>query len=113
MGHANSRIPREDRAEVQSHLDALNTILPQPDLHQLNVIVAFDAGTASYRLESDAEARVTEKLEWQASHNVGGKVVVAPSVDAARVFFGIPAPAAPTGTPDVEDNVITPDDKVG
>lgn len=100
----NNSIPREDRAEVQASLDALNTILPAPDLTQIDVVVT--AGH-SYTLEATAAARVTEKLAWLVSHQLPSPTSpslpsIAPSIKAACAFFGVSMPAAPSGSLDAD-----------
>ena len=108
MGHVNSLIPREDRAEVQGHLDSFNKILPMPDLTQVNVVVTTTAGTASYTLDEESTNRVVEKCGYLVSHQVSSPTsaqlpALAPKVVAAMAFFNLPLPLAPTGGSDVED----------
>lgn len=114
MRVVNNSIPRDDRAEVQMHLGALNAILPNPDLNQMEVVVGADG---SYTLDEPAKARVTAKLDWLVSHQTAlasaSHPSLAPTVQKACSFFGIDLPDAPTGTPDVEGGAITPGDKVG
>ena len=108
MKVVNAQIPREDRAEVQAALGALNQILGTPDLHQMNVLVAFNDGTAVYKLDAASLARVLAKLGELVSHQLPSPTSpalpsIAPSVKAACEFFGVTLPAAPTGSLDVDD----------
>lgn len=106
MRVVNNLIPRVDRALVQSHLDALNAILPAPDVTQLDV----EVNATSYTLEATAAVRVTQKLAWLVGHQTPSPTgatlpSVAPTVKAACAFFSIALPAAPTGAPSVDEGI--------
>ena len=107
----NTNLPRQDRAEIQLHLDSLNGIIGLPDLNQMSVLVAFNDGTAVYKLDAASLPRVLAKLGELVSHQLPSPTSptlpsVAPSVKAACTFFGIALPAAPTGSLDVADSGI-------
>lgn len=107
----NKDIPKSDVAEVQGALDALNEILPKPDLTQADVIVTFLAGTPEYRLTVQAHRRVVTKTAELVSHQLPSPTAaslpaIAPKVRSACELFGIPLDFPPTKPGDVDDMAI-------
>lgn len=103
MRAVNNLIPRVDRAVVQMHLDSLNAALPPPDLNQMDV----EVNATSYTLEQSAEDRVVAKFAELVGHQLpsptGARLPsIAPSLQAAAIFFGVPLPDAPTGAGDAD-----------
>jgi hypothetical protein len=77
----NPNIPMRDRAEVQTHLDAINSALPPPALTLANVATGQEGTTTIYRLADGAEERVRDAYPDPATVPID-----------AFAFFAIPIP---------------------
>lgn len=132
----NPNIPIRDRAEVQTHVDALNTLKLDPELTQVDVAAGDEYGRVIYRLQNGAEERVVEALADKLSHQmvqlpepkpafvdakakkVDTKPVPPPRIVKSKTpalsakvleacaFFCVPVPPAPTAAGDVESQAI-------